>query len=339
MANNVKYSIIIPVYNREKTLSRCLDSLLVYPREDVQIIVVDDGSKDRSGRIAREYAARYSTVEYLYKNNGGVSSARNLGLDCAVGEFILFVDSDDHVTEDYFAVLDCWSVNPCHDMLVFQKSGFGGESLDETCWFEELVKLQTSFERLEYLTATRLIMHPVNKCLKNEIIQREHLRFAEDLHIGEDFVFCMAYALYCRGIDIEQSNLYRYDVSDQGSLSRKYRKDLCGQMNHVYARVRDYIAVCALPLDQKNRLMAVADYLYIKNVCSCIAEEFKHGHFGYLRYREDFAAICGAFQRSLSDQRCNLIHRGLRLLLKWHIYWPFYGVTYLAKGRKLKKTG
>lgn len=337
MTGNVKYSVIIPVFNRENTIARCLDSLLVHPRDDVQIIVVDDGSLDNSGHIVQKYAVKYNQIQYIYKDNGGVSSARNLGLDNVAGEYVLFVDSDDYVTEDYFAVLDRWTMNADHDMLVFQKAGIGGECLDETRWFEELINMLTSAERLEYLTACRLIMHPVNKCLKNEIIQREHLRFVESLYIGEDFVFCMDYAMHCAEIAVEAGILYWYDVSDQGSLSRKYRAKLHEQMNQVYAHVRDVIGAGTIPQHQKKQLMAVVDYLYIKNVFSSIAEEFKRNHFGYLRHRADFVKICRSFQNPLSDLRCNVIHRGLRLLLKWNFYWPFYWVTYLVKGRKLKK--
>lgn len=335
MENSKKYSVIIPVYNREKTLPRCLDSLLVQSRSDAEIIVVDDGSTDGSARIVREYAEKYPMVRYIYKENGGVSSARNTGLDHAGGKYVTFVDSDDYVTEDYFAALDRWTVNEDRDMLVFRKAGFGGPCPEEAQWFEELASMAAS-QRLQYLLASRLIMHPVNKCLKNEIIRREHIRFVEDFHIGEDFAFCMEYAMHCRENDIEQSILYCYDVSDQNSLSRKYRPMLNVQMNNVYAHIVQKVRTASLQEAQKSELLALLDYLYVKNVFSCIAEEFKGSLYGYFRHRKEFAEICKSFGKPLSDRRCSVVHCGLRLLLRLRLYWPFYVVTYLVKGRKLK---
>ena len=103
---SIRYSVIIPAYNAEKTIRRCLDSLVSIIRDDVELLVINDGSGDRTGEICQEYAERYSNVRYFCKENGGVSSARNMGLDEAAGEYILFVDSDDFVTEEYFEISD-----------------------------------------------------------------------------------------------------------------------------------------------------------------------------------------------------------------------------------------
>ena len=102
----VKYSVIIPVYNAEKTLRRCLDSLLSQPYPDCELILVNDGSSDESGIICKEYAAKHRQVCVVDKENGGVSSARNAGLDRASGKYVVFVDSDDYVADNFFSLLD-----------------------------------------------------------------------------------------------------------------------------------------------------------------------------------------------------------------------------------------
>ena len=334
MAILPKYSVIVPVYNREATLARCIDSLLSEPREDVQILLVDDGSTDKSGVIAREYADAHSVVQYFYKENGGVSSARNLGLDLASGQYVSFVDCDDYVSEDYFSILDKATTYSQGDMVVFQKSGFGGNSPDETAWFHNLSKLTSYVEMMEYLLACRIMMQPVNKCFRNAIIQREKLRFTEGLHIGEDFVFCMAYAMCCKHIQIEPAVLYFYDISDSNSLSRKYRPNLCDDMNTVYHMVESSLHSSQLSTSEKERLLKVVDYLYVKIACSCVAEEFKIGHFGYMRYRSIFADTCSRFRKPISIGYFSTLHLCLRLLLTMKIYYPFYLVAYLVKGRK-----
>ena len=94
----MKISIIIPVYNVEKYLRECLDSILAQSYKDFEIILADDGSTDSSGNICDEYSMKYENIKVLHKNNNGLSSARNAGLDIAQGEYILFIDSDDVVS-------------------------------------------------------------------------------------------------------------------------------------------------------------------------------------------------------------------------------------------------
>ncbi len=105
--NTAKITVIIPAYNIEDLLGRCIESVVSqdYPKELLEIIVVDDGSTDSTGRIADEYADKYQNVTVLHKENGGSSSARNLGLKHATGEYIGFVDSDDFVDKRMFGTL------------------------------------------------------------------------------------------------------------------------------------------------------------------------------------------------------------------------------------------
>ena len=98
-----KISIIVPVYNAEKYLHRCIESILAQTFKDFELLLIDDGSKDSSGYICDEYAEKDERVRVLHKVNGGVSSARNLGLNNARGEWGTFADSDDEVCEDWLS--------------------------------------------------------------------------------------------------------------------------------------------------------------------------------------------------------------------------------------------
>lgn len=93
-------SVIIPVYNTESYLERCLKSILSQSFTDIELLLVDDGSTDRSGAICDEYAVRDNRIKVLHQENGGVSSARNLGLDQATGEYVIFADADDYWVTD-----------------------------------------------------------------------------------------------------------------------------------------------------------------------------------------------------------------------------------------------
>lgn len=103
MDRDAMLSVIVPVYNVEPYLARCVDSILAQTYENLEVILVDDGSRDTSGQICDEYAAKDSRVKVIHKENGGLSSARNAGIDGARGEYLAFVDSDDWIEPDAYA--------------------------------------------------------------------------------------------------------------------------------------------------------------------------------------------------------------------------------------------
>lgn len=116
----IKVSIIVPIYNVEKQLERCIESLVKQKMKDIQIILVNDGSTDKSGEIAKKYVAKYpDNILYLEKENGGLSDARNYGISYATGEYISFVDSDDYITENLYNDLQEY-MNQKYDMIKFQ---------------------------------------------------------------------------------------------------------------------------------------------------------------------------------------------------------------------------
>ena len=98
----LKYSVIVPVYNTEKYLDRCISSIVSQSFEDYELILVDDGSQDGCPGICDNWAQKNEHITVIHQENGGLPVARNSGLDVAIGDYVLFVDSDDYVTEDYF---------------------------------------------------------------------------------------------------------------------------------------------------------------------------------------------------------------------------------------------
>lgn len=112
-------SIVIPVYNAEDYLRRCLDSILEQSYRDIEIILVNDGSKDDSSEVCKYYQNLDSRIKYFYKENGGASSARNYGIDKARGEFITFVDADDWLSNDAIEVQSSHMRSDKLDLLIF----------------------------------------------------------------------------------------------------------------------------------------------------------------------------------------------------------------------------
>lgn len=326
-----KYTVIIPAYNAERTLGRCLDSLLSQGRNDIRILLVNDGSTDGTEAAALDYCRRDSRIDYHRKENGGVSSARNLGLSLARSEYVSFVDSDDYVMPGYFDTLDAIGSS---DLLVFDRCHIGGSLRDDTGVFTRLEAMTGTGEKLELLMESKKIMQPVNKCFRRELIGQYGIRFDEKLHIGEDFAFCMAYAVRCGSIAVSREKAYCVDVSDGSSLSRRYRPDLAEQLSAVADSVACSIRNAALPRQTADRLLSRLDELDSRNLLMSIAEDFKAAGLFASGCRQRTDAVCALFRRSFSPVRLGNRHRLLRLMLRLRLHTALYLLAYLARGRR-----
>ena len=291
----MKYSIIIPVYNAEGTLRRCLDSLVKQAFSDYELLLINDGSTDGSDAICRKYASTYSCVRYFAKENGGVSSARNLGLEQAEGEYILFVDSDDYVSKDYFALLSYTLESKAADLLMFGYRNFGGVSTEwDTGEFYEDSEIGIA-ERVSSAVRQYLFSSLWSKVFKRQIIEQHNIRFANDLAIGEDFAFIFTYAMHIRSIGSIGNHLYNVDVSDGNSLSRKARPYLTEQLMEVnrrmYAAYRD-----AEHSPEAARYYEVAlSWMTYRSVYSSCKELLKF-KISTKQRRREIQKICGLYR-------------------------------------------
>ena len=231
------FSIIIPVYNAETTIRRCLDSFTNPRFSDYEILLINDGSTDNSDAICREYADVNSKICYLSKENGGVSSARNLGLEQAKGEYVLFVDSDDYVSEDYFDVINQALTQRNPDLLMFGYRNFGRISAERgTGEFYEDDEVGAA-KRISFSMRQYLFSSLWSKVFKRKIIENRGLRFSTDLSIGEDQLFIFSYAMHIQSISSIDALLYNVDVGNENSLSRKGRHYLTEQLMEVNRRM------------------------------------------------------------------------------------------------------
>lgn len=203
--SEIKVSIIIPVYKAEKLLCRCLDSVLAQSFPDWECILVDDGSPDSSGAILDEYAARDTRFKVIHKENGGVSSARNAGLDMAQGEWICFIDADDWVEKHYLSIL----LHGDADMVCCGFSMTSGKTYvpeNRSLSFSDIAK------ELKWLANREPTLGvPWCKLFKRRIIVENKLRFDVKMRLGEDSLFVATYLRYCNSLDFLAEPLYCYD--------------------------------------------------------------------------------------------------------------------------------
>lgn len=295
---NLCYSVIIPAWNAEATLKRCLDSLLAQNRTDMEILLISDGSIDGTDAIGAAYG---DAIRFFRQPHAGVSAARNLGLTQARGTYVTFVDSDDFVTADYFAALDA---APDCDFLVFGTDCPGGDKLGQ-------------------LLRSRKIMSPCNKRIRRSLIEAQGLGFIEGLQTGEDFCFCFACALAAESIAVIPADVYRTDISNLNSLSRGYRPHLDETMAAVFSHVAR--------LNGAERYADILEELHLRQALGCLAEEWKRGQPSKQRVEE----ICDRFRSPIG--RADGYVWVLRLLLWWRWNWLLGWLAYLGKGRKFAK--
>lgn len=198
----MKFSIIVPVYNVKEYLPRCVDSLLNCRENDFEILLVDDGSSDGSSELCDEYAQKESRIKVFHKANGGVSSARNLGLENASGEWVFFVDSDDYVDESYLSI-------ESQDSDIIEKPYV---VISET---DEIVreKKQTNNTLTKAKDIYSFFVHKRNNALWNKAFKRTLIgesRFNENVSIGEDFLFYLDLLKRVRKYSFMEKGVYYY---------------------------------------------------------------------------------------------------------------------------------
>ena len=231
-------SVIVSVYNAEKTLVRCIETLLGQTYGNIELLLVDDGSKDGSLAICREYAEKDNRITVIHKENGGVSSARNAGIEMAKGVYILFVDSDDYVEPDYVSA-----------MVTAAKESLGYGHI--WCCFQTVTGYQyenavpnmksdahyLTFDRAQIMQLHQIWLDtaPWNKLYRRSILLKHNIRFPADLSLGEDWLFNLVYldAVSSTRILVVTRPLYNYVRIGKESLNEKYRPD----MLEIYRRL------------------------------------------------------------------------------------------------------
>ncbi len=214
-----KVTIIVPVYNAEKVVGRCIDSILAQDFSDFELIAVDDGSDDSSGRILDDYAAHDPRVRAIHQGNGGVSRARNRALDEARGDYVQFLDADDWVSPEATRLLVHAMEDYDVDMVICDFYRVVGTRVAP----KGDIDFDRPVSREEY--AELMMRNPAdfyygvlwNKLFRRSILEEHHLRMDPDISWSEDFIFNMEYVLRCRSIYPLGVPLYYY-VKTEGSL-------------------------------------------------------------------------------------------------------------------------
>lgn len=217
-------SVIIPVYNGEKYIGRCLKSLINQKNTGIEFIVILDGCTDATQSIVEEYQKIDSRIKYFTQKNSGVSASRNFGISVSQGDFICFIDSDDTIEEDMYQKMISVQKEQKVDLVMCNISIVKGkEKRTETLGIDENIKIENIHldkKLVRNLIINELNGSPVNKLYKKSIIEKYDIYFSEDIKIGEDYLFNLKYFGYIESVYLCKEAYYNYFINSNSAMTR-----------------------------------------------------------------------------------------------------------------------
>ena len=270
----IDISIIIPIYNSERYLYDCLNSILFQKYKNFECILIDDGSTDCSSAICDEFGSLDKRFVVVHKKNGGVSDARNTGLQLANGEWVCFIDSDDKIESGFLERLyECVGdtdliVGGCKwvyaNKIIEQNYEYRVATVDR--FFFEFDKYRSSLEFTVWLHA------PFSKLYKAALIKKNNLHFDSSISLGEDYIFNLNYFTLCSTITTVSDSMYLYRVVDN-SLSRNFTIQTKNSIFYLCDYTKRYVANNELILN-KNSYLCFAYNNYYSLVIKCCNSKF-----------------------------------------------------------------
>ncbi len=321
-------SIIVPVYKVETTLHYCIESILQQTYKNFEVILIDDGSPDKSGEICDKYAEKDIRIKVIHKENGGVSSARNTGFDNAKGEYIVCVDSDDYVNENYLQdFIDVLNQYPDVQMVLcgyssvkdYNKSviitfKYDCESNDKMI-ITDKSNVMSIYERF-------LFAAPWNKLYSKEIIKSNKLYMDKTISLGEDLLFNFSYIDKCSNdkIYILNKSNYNYVEANNESLNSRFYPDMFKLYRYINSVMFNHLNKWKVSDLQMEKYYNSAYFNYItcmkntfrsKNTFSSNKERYKYNK--KILQSEEFRTV-------LKGTNCKLVPF-IKIIYKTNSYW------------------
>lgn len=268
----MKISIIIPVFNGEEYIAKCVDSIEQEKRyqKEIDVVIVDDGSIDRTYKVLEQLARQYNNIRTFYKENGGVSSARNFGLSVARGQFILFVDADDTLAPNALSSIMKELKNNKADYYIFPPEKEVKKGIVQKQKYSVIGKTVPVNEAYEYFYVDGN-NGPWSKLFKLEIIRENNLHYHKELKIHEDVIFCMEYLEHCKDVRYCEDVIYTYSLNEMGAV-RKHKIEYLNNYSTVY-----YLWLTFLKRHDLHRHIEDLNCTFLHKMLVTSAKLAKHG--------------------------------------------------------------
>lgn len=275
-------SIVVPVYKVEQYLCECIDSILAQTYQDIQVILVDDGSPDTCGIICDDYAKSDNRVLVLHKENGGVSSARNHGLKYATGEFVTFCDSDDMYLPNWIEDLVFFMEKFEADVALgdIRKVTEAGELISYSKHETGIVNMNLPEEKIKYcfdkLLTEKHAWEVTSRLFKTEIIRRNSLIFCESCeNFGEDLGFTLSYSVFANRVISIESSGYLYRMRNGSMMHSSVDKPRLNATNEIFL---SFVPVCRKAFSKKI-VEEVLPLFHFRIMCDQYIAVIKYGEY------------------------------------------------------------
>lgn len=214
-------SVIVPVYNVEKYLKKCISSIISQTYKNIEIILINDGSTDKSGIICDYFTKKDERVRVKHIENLGVSNARNIGIEISNGELICFVDSDDFLPKDSLAILYLNMINEQSDLSCGKWRKITGKGSFSNDYETKSINTSSAEKLIEFLNIEE-VNGPVAKLFKRDIIQRNNIQYKHGITVGEDAIFNFEYIKCCERVSFVNDVVYNYNKLNSNSATHTF---------------------------------------------------------------------------------------------------------------------
>lgn len=320
-----KFSIIIPVYNAEKYIEKCINSILEQTYKNIEIIVVDDGSTDNSYYICR--SLKNDQIKIISTDNLGVSNARNIGIQNATGDYLIFVDCDDWLEDTaiqhFFEIFNNSKNN--YDLIISEmalikdtmkkinKCNMANNDYEIEDLFSKLLKNKKSIERINSVCG---------KAYKMDIIKNNNIRFDENIQIGEDLLFNIKYLKNVKNIRWSNEVTYNYFIDNNKSVTKKYIENKYDQLMKINDEFNNF-----LNKFKNKKILKLAKYIRIKNVYSCIFDLSHSGCKYSHKQKIKFIKKIKNNEKEIVLNKMGGLYYFLSIIIK---YFPSFLIIYLT---------
>ena len=281
-----KISVIVPVYKTEEYLPRCVDSILAQIYSDFELLLIDDGSPDNSGAVCDDYAKRDARIKVFHKQNGGVSAARNLGIEKASGEWIAFIDSDDIVNSHFLNSIEDATDDADIVHFGYQKE-FSNKKLVQLCRFGQSKKIN----KCELFEPGIFSSCSVSYFFRRSFIEKNGLRFNESLKYSEDRLFIITSVLLTSKKIVLTNNteyVYQFNISSATGQQRDYihcKSDII-VLDHIFRIIGDKNIKLSYDAYSYISHMLIDSFIYsVSNYC-------KKNSYNISVLKSDLKGIC-----------------------------------------------
>lgn len=326
-------TIIVPVYNVEKYIYECVDSLIKQTYKNIEIILIDDGSKDKSGTICDNYAASDARIKVIHKQNEGLGFARNTGLKAAQGNFVTFIDSDDKADADLVENLVNGIYEANGDTCIggFKRISANGiigfEERYDKAVFEGKNVYNNLFARMLGSAPDKhdaIRMSVWNVMYSMDIVRRHNIEFpSERVFISEDIIWDSEYYKYAKKAIVIDSTAYNYRITP-GSLTQKYKPDMLEKICVLYNEM------CNRLSGDKTKITRLQRQFFV-NLKACIKQENSSvSHKSNVEIKTAIKEIVNScVVHTVSGEYLRVIHQRKQKMFVWAVRYKCVTLLYL----------